>query len=521
MGRRIGLGDGAWEMQVEAQWLEQFPRLQERLIGVDSEAIAWLTAAKRVELIQLTETLQQGGCDRVPCVVVAEGEPEAFLAGILAALRVPCAVFLGNPGWGTGEWQQVYDKVQPDRIWGLPKTGWGQNTGVGEGGVSAPGVGIYVPTGGSSGQLRFAHHTWDTLQASIAGTWDYFDRQPIHSLCVLPLYHVSGLLQFLRSGLTQGQFLYWSWKRLEQGEFPDRDLTSFFLSLVPTQLQRLVELPLDPHSDPHSNHFFQRLQTLRAILLGGAPAWATLLDRARGLNLPIAPTYGMTETASQVATLKPQDFLAGRAGVGKPLPHAQIRVVDEQGKSLPAGQIGQLLIQARSQMVGYFPPQTSTWEKATFQSTSLQSDDLGYFDGDGFLHLLGRSSDKIISGGENIHPVEVEAAIRTSPWVADVAVVGVPDPKWGERVVALYVPASIAAQGTVIAAKDNAANNKTINDPAMLLVQQQAQILQQVATQLARYKLPKQWIALESLPRNAQGKLNRQQLRQALIEQSL
>jgi o-succinylbenzoate---CoA ligase len=260
------------------------------------------------------------------------------------------------------------------------------------------------------------------------------------------------------------------WKALESGLLPPPLPDHCFLSLVPTQLSRLLKTSHWPW-----------LRQFQAILLGGAPAWESLLAEARELGLPIGPTYGMTETAGQVATLKPLEFLAGQSGCGRPLPHATLTVCDHQGQPVPVGTVGHLMIQADSLMVGYFPSAPI--------GPVFPSDDLACFDAEGYLHILGRSSRKIITGGENVFPAAVEAAIRATDLVQDVCVVGWPDAEWGQIVVAAYVP-----------------------QPAITA----AHIQTALAGHLARYQWPRRWIARSALPRNAQGKIALQTLQTQL-----
>lgn len=428
---------------------------------------------------QVLTSLQAQG--KVPVILLAESEPLDFLAGFIAACMTQSPVFLGNPQWTAAEWQQVFEQVQPDVMWGnvqrpLACTASPTQRYGGEQAVS-PGW-IMVPTGGSSGRIRFAIHTWETLTAAVVGFQQYFQVDRIHSCCVLPLYHVSGLMQFMRSWISRGKFAYFVSKHLV--EQIDRVQLSFqpqpfFLSLVPTQLHRLLQQPQTA----------AWLSQFRTIFLGGAPAWTSLLDTAQALNIPLAPTYGMTETAAQIATLKPEDFWQGQTGSGLVLPHAQIQIRDETGAVLPAGQVGNITIQAKSLMLGYYPDR--------FTPSQWQPDDLGYLNAQGYLHIVGRNSQKIITGGEKVFPAEVEAAIRATHLVQDVCVVGVPDPDWGERVTALYVPQQSASI---------------------------AELQSALGDRLAKFKQPKAWIALPELPRNAQGKINHPQL-QCLITRQL
>jgi O-succinylbenzoic acid--CoA ligase len=336
-----------------------------------------------------------------------------------------------------------------------------------------------IPTGGSSGQIRFAIHTWNTLMASVAGFREYFQVNQVNACCVLPLYHVSGLMQFMRSFTSDGSLIHLPFKAVEHGL---ENTTRFqpsecFLSLVPTQLQRLLQTPT-------STAFLSQFHT---VLLGGAPAWTDLLTLARQQQIRLAPTYGMTETASQVVTLQPADFLRGQTGCGQVLPHAQIIIRDQEGRSLPPNQTGLVTIQTPALALGYYPQ--------PFTSSEFQTDDLGYFDSDGYLHLIGRNSHKIITGGENVFPIEVEAAIRSTGLVSDVCVFGLPDSEWGEAVTAAYVP---TATSVTIASLQTALSDR-----------------------LSRFKQPKRWIALDQIPHNAQGKANYHHLKQLFLSHSL
>ncbi|MDF2388603.1 2-succinylbenzoate--CoA ligase, partial [Nostoc ellipsosporum NOK] len=334
---------------------------------------------------------------------------------------------------------------------------------------------IMIPTGGSSGQIKFAIHTWETLKASVQGFVEYFQLKQVNSFCVLPLYHVSGLMQFMRSFLTGGQLAVIPFKTLDPSQISNIQTSDFFISLVPTQLQRLLQ-------NPELTNWLAQFKT---VLLGGAPAWHELLEKARFHRIQLAPTYGMTETASQIATLKPDDFLNGKISSGQILPHAKIKIRNQQGQVLNYNQIGNITIQAKSLALGYYP---QIWNNQDY----IQVDDLGFLDEQGYLNIVGRNSDKIITGGENIYPIEIESAIRETQMVADICVIGIPDKHWGQALTALYVP--------------NNSNTSII------------EIQTQLYNKLSKFKIPKHWIPLPNLPRNTQGKINRQQLQQIATE---
>lgn len=433
----------------------------------------WLWGNSPSLLQSVAQQYYQSLTNRPPgsTLVLAERDPAKFLAVWIAAASTPHRLILANPEWQTSEWQQVYDLVQPDVVIGTrnPQTHTNQTSQLVH---QLPIQAILIPTGGTSGQLKFAIHTWQTLSAAVAGLQNFLALTPINACCVLPLYHVSGLMQAVRALITGGTIVVHPWSLLKAGVLPAIAPSKFVLSLVPTQLSQLLNIA---EAQPQMHNF---LQSMPAIFLGGAPAWPSLLQRARQLRLPIAPTYGMTETAGQIATLKPQEFLAGQTGCGKPLPHAQITIPSTCGTAQQA--IGNLHIQARSQMLGYFPAPPIHQTTTTFNP-----DDLGYFDHNGSLHILGRTSDKIISGGENIFPLEVEAIIQATDLIQDVCVVGLPDARWGEMIAAAIVPAS---------------NQLT----AQQLIQQLQTVL---SDRLSKYKHPKRWLILKQLPRNAQGKI--------------
>jgi o-succinylbenzoate---CoA ligase len=399
-------------------------------------------------------------------VLIAEADPLLFIAAFVAAVSNNAVVVLTNPRWGRQEWEQVAGLVTPDVVFGAvaifepglarksPRIG-GLGGGSREGIATSLQAGdILIPTGGTSGQIRFAIHSWETLTASVEGFREYFGVDRINSCCVLPLYHVSGLMQLLRSIISGGTFALCDWKAMEAGVFPAIDRSQFFLSLVPTQLQRLLNYP--------------ELSQFQTILLGGAPAWESLLVDCRSRQLAIAPTYGMTETASQVATLKPEAFLQGQTGCGMALPHVAITIRDKEGNPQPTGVSGLVTLEGRSLMRGYLP------------AGPFEIDDIGYLDANNSLHIVGRNSQKIISGGENLYPAEIEAAIRSTGLVEDVCVLGVADGDWGEIAVAFYVSS------------------------------QTVEILEgAIVPLLSGPKQPKRWVAVEEIPRTGQGKVVR------------
>lgn len=396
----------------------------------------------REKIAELTKAQNQS---LEPRSLILESDPINFLGNFIAALTTEVPTFLLNPQWSISEQEKARCLINQHLNYALQRN-W-----------------INIPTGGSSGEMRFAIHTWETLTASVIGFQQYFQVKEINSFCVLPLYHVSGLMQFIRSFTTNGKLVIMPFQDLLAGKNVKINPNNFFISLVPTQLQRLLKNP----------EMVKILAEFHTILLGGAPPWQELLDDARQYQLRLAPTYGMTETASQIATLKPDDFLAGNNSNGQILPHATVAIIKDEEN------FGKIKIKSRSLFLGYYP---KLWDNLEFIP-----DDLGDFDCHNYLHIIGRSSDKIITGGENVFPAEIESIIQSSGLVEDICILGIDDREWGQVITAFYVP---------------------LDQELDLL-----NLISLISPQLSKFKRPKHWVKMSHLPRNAQGKINRQQLK--------
>ncbi|NEQ14077.1 MAG: AMP-binding protein, partial [Moorea sp. SIO3E2] len=372
------------------------------LIGYDSQQVQQIIEQYYQQFSQLYQ-------EKAPKILLVEQNPLKFIAAFLAAVASNCHIFLGNPHWVKPEWQQVLNQIHPDIIIGelariiepsiLNNQYSRLNNQYSIININ-PSALIMIPTGGSSGKIRFAIHTWETLMASVAGFHQYFGNKPVNSFCVLPLYHVSGLMQFMRSLTTGGRMVILPFKALKAGKGRDIDPKEFFISLVPTQLAKLI-----------NQDAVDWLSRFRTVLLGGAPAWESLLTQARQDRIPLALTYGMTETASGVVTLKPEDFLSGNSAnsannsCGQVLPHAKVTIRNGTGEIVEALSTGVITIEAKSLFHGYYSASQnlaleSELSKFPNRVQTLQSDDLGYFDQQGYLYTVGRRSNKIITGGE-------------------------------------------------------------------------------------------------------------------------
>lgn len=315
-----------------------------------------------------------------------------------------------------------------------------------------------IPTGGTGGILKFARHDEHTLGAAVDGFCQHFGLPRVNAVGVLPLHHVSGLMSLVRCRATGGRYVDWNWKTLESGRRPALRGGPWVISLVPTQLQRLLQ----------SKAATAWLRRFEVILLGGGPVWPELADAAARARLPMALTYGMTETAAMITALRPAEFLAGERNCGRVLPHASVRI----------GRGGVLRVGGRSLFRGYYQDRPVRAQFAT--------EDVGHLDAHSGLTVLGRRDTIIITGGKKVLPAVVESALRATRQFTDVAVVGCPHPLWGEEVVACFP-----------------AGEKITMVPLRL-------------EGLPAYQRPKRYLALPVWPVNAQGKVNRRALRAAV-----
>jgi O-succinylbenzoic acid--CoA ligase len=318
-----------------------------------------------------------------------------------------------------------------------------------------------VYTSGTTGRpkgaiLTYGNHWWSAVASALNlgllpdDTW----------LACLPLFHVGGLSILLRSVICGMTVVVQP--RFDAAEV-DRAIDEHDVSIVSVVSNMLERMLSERGARPYP-------RALRCVLLGGGPAPLPLLERAAAAGVPVVQTYGLTETASQIATLAPEDALSKLGSAGKPLMGSEIRVGPED----------EIWVRGPSVSPGYVnhPPRDG-W---------LHTGDLGSVDADGYLYVLDRRDDLIISGGENVYPAEVEAALLAHPGVSEAGVIGVPDTEWGRRVTGVVV----MRPGVTATADD---------------------LIAFCRIRLAGYKVPRQIEFRTSLPRNAAGKLVRRELR--------
>jgi acyl-CoA synthetase (AMP-forming)/AMP-acid ligase II len=254
--------------------------------------------------------------------------------------------------------------------------------------------------------------------------------------------------------------------------------------LVPAAINILLQHPRAADAD------FSSIETLS---YGASPIPLPLLQQAVDrLGCGFVQAYGMTETWGTVVALPPEDHLPGRehkmTSAGKALPGVEIRIIDEAGNPLPIGAIGEIAVRSPNNMAGYWnrPDETA---QTMYAEGWIRTGDAGVLDDEGYLFIQDRIKDMIITGAENVYPAEVESAVHGHPAVLEAAVIGVPDPKWGEAIKALVVlkPGAEATSADIIA---------------------------HARARIAGFKCPKSVDFIEALPRNPSGKILRRELRE-------
>jgi acyl-CoA synthetase (AMP-forming)/AMP-acid ligase II len=248
--------------------------------------------------------------------------------------------------------------------------------------------------------------------------------------------------------------------------------------LVPTMLQRLVASPSLPMRD---------VSSMRALISGGAPLPTAVKERVLAAFGPILTEfYGATETRI-VTVISSQELSARERSVGRPLKDVELRVLDGEGNEVPTGQVGEVFLRGPGLFSGYWRDPQRT--EASHRGEWFSLGDMGRLDAEGYLYLVDRKQDMIISGGENIFPNDIEECLERHEAVAEAAVIGVPDEQWGELVVAYVVPAQKAAVSA-------------------------SELVAFCGERLPGYMKPRRIEFCERLPRNPTGKLLRRELRE-------
>ena len=325
-------------------------------------------------------------------------------------------------------------------------------------------IAAIMNTSATTGQFKSVPLRWSQIKAHVQASQEVLGRSEQDNwLMVLPLFHVSGLSILMRSLYNGTAMTIMESYDEEQVLQYIHDGRINMMSLVPTILKNL---------EPRITH-----HQLRVILLGGEFIPRPLVDACVAKQLPIYKTYGMTETFSQSVTMPVLLNLNKLDSVGKPLPGMTVHIVNPDVDG-----VGEIHLNGPMVMRGYINREPIHGD--------FNTDDMGYVDEDGFLYILNRRTDLIISGGENIYPKEIEDTVYAMQGVKECAVIPVADTKWGQ-VPALFVAFDdIDALGT---------------DSKMI-------VRDYISSKLAKYKVPKYITIMDALPRNGTGKIMRKSL---------
>jgi fatty-acyl-CoA synthase len=339
-------------------------------------------------------------------------------------------------------------------------------------------------TGGTTGKSRGARVSYRMVAWNTLNTLVHEARPGDVTVTHTPMFHTGGLLVYTLPLLTCGGtvVLMRRWDAEELLRLVEREKVTLFFA-VPTQYQQLYDSPRFREVD---------LSSVRFVTSGGAPLPVPLLRAWQAVHaVPFKQGFGMTEFGPGLFSMGPEYAVSKAGSIGRPNYFIDARLVDERGREVPPGEVGELLLKGPSMFSGYFENAEATAE-AIDESGWFHTGDLARRDADGFYFIAGRRKDMFISGGENVYPLELEEVLYQHPAVQACAVVGVPDAKWGEVGRAFVVP----RPGEAVTGEE---------------------LLEHLRARVARYKVPRRVELVERLPVSAAGKILKRELRERAI----
>ncbi|HZH79311.1 MAG TPA: long-chain fatty acid--CoA ligase [Archangium sp.] len=339
-------------------------------------------------------------------------------------------------------------------------------------------------TGGTTGKSKGARISYRMVAWNTLNTLIHEVRPGDVTVTHTPMFHTGGLLVYTVPMLTSGGtvVLMRRWDADEMLRLVEHEKVTLFFA-VPTQYQQMYDAPRFRTSN---------LSSVRFVTSGGAPLPVPLIQAWQAVHaVPFKQGFGMTEFGPGIFSMGPEFAVSKAGSIGRPNYFIDARLVDDDGRDVPEGATGELILKAPSMCSGYFENAEATAE-AIDAAGWFHTGDLAHRDADGFYFINGRKKDMFISGGENVYPLELETALYEHPAVQACSVVGVPDAKWGE-VGRAFVVLKPGASATAEA------------------------LLEHLRGRVARYKVPKKVELVDSLPVSAAGKILKRELREWAI----
>ncbi len=334
-------------------------------------------------------------------------------------------------------------------------------------------------TSGSTGKPKGVLLSQDALAWNAVNCADMHDLRPEDRiLTTLPLFHVGGLNNLTTPALQAGCTVVLHPKFDAEASIDAIERERITLTvLVPAQLDMMMASPRWQSAD---------LSSLRMITTGSTIVPARIIRAVHARGVPLVQIYGATETCPIAACLKAADAERKAGSAGKAAAHCELRIVDDAGKDVAQGATGEILVRGPNVMSGYWraPQETA----AALVDGWFHSGDMGHQDAEGYVYVDGRRKEMIISGGENIYPAEIENLLAECQDIAEASVIGRPDERWGEVVVAVVAPKT----------------GHTLTP---------ASVLKLLEGRIARYKHPKEVVFVGELPKTALGKVRKEDLR--------
>jgi fatty-acyl-CoA synthase len=356
---------------------------------------------------------------------------------------------------------------------------------------SDPAVGDDTPllicyTSGSTGKPKGVLLTQRALDCNAANSTDMHDLTADDViLTTLPLFHVGGLNNQTTPGLRAGCTVVLHPKFDPDATFDAIESDGITLTvLVPAQLDMMMA---------HRRWAGADFSGLRMITTGSTIVPRHVINAVHAKGVPLVQVYGSTETSPIAAYLKAGDAMRKVGSTGRVALNCQLRIADSQGADVKPGTTGEILIHGDNVMSGYWQAPQAT--AAVLVDGWFHSGDVGHQDEEGYLYVDGRSKDMIISGGENIYPAEIENLLIECPDIAEASVIGRPDARWGETVVAVVVPKV----------------DHTVSSE---------QVMKLLEGRIARFKHPREVVVVEALPKTALGKIRKEDVRKMVTRTS-